>query len=292
MSTTLITGASGTVGRSVVAALGDTPLAVRAFVRSAPVDPLPGVDYRLGDFADPDSLDAALAGVDAVFLACANVAQQVDYETTVINRAQAAGVRRLVKLSAHGAGHRAPVSFWRAHAQIEDRLRASGLEHVILRPYFLMSNLLGAVHTAQAFGMVFAPAAEAATAMVDPRDVGAVAAAAMTEATLAGRTLTITGGEPVSFHAVAQALADRLGKPVAYQPVSDEQAAEQLQQAGLPAATAAEIVKVFAAIRAGAQCRTGDVVREVTGAEPRTLVDYLAHVLARRTSVAGLGVEV
>jgi uncharacterized protein YbjT (DUF2867 family) len=289
MSTVLLTGASGTVGRSVVAALGDTQHAIRAFVRSAPADPLPGVDYRLGDFADPDSLDAALAGVDAAFLACANVAQQVDHETTVIDRARAAGVRRLVKLSAHGAGHRAPVSFWRGHAQIEDRLRASGLEHVVLRPYFLMSNLLGAVSTAQAFGTVFAPAGEAVTAMVDPRDVAAVAAAAMTDDSLAGRTLTITGGEPVSFHAVARALAGRLGEPVAYQPVSDERAAEQLQQAGLPAGTAAEVVRVFAAIRAGAQCRTGDVVREVTGAEPRTLVDYLAHVLARRTSVTATG---
>ena len=142
----LITAATGTVGRSLAAALSDAGADVRAFVRDAAKARaiLPaGIDLAVGDFADPSSLDAALAGVDRVFLAAPNHPDQVDWERNVIDGARRAGVSSLVKLSAHGAERGSPVAFWDAHARIEQHLFASGVPAVVLRPTTYATNLLG-----------------------------------------------------------------------------------------------------------------------------------------------------
>ena len=105
MDTILVTGATGNVGSAVVAELGDRGLPVRAFVRDpdrAAAILGPDVELAVGDFADPASIRAALEGIEVVFLACANVPPQVEYEIRVIDAAARAGVRRLVKLSASG----------------------------------------------------------------------------------------------------------------------------------------------------------------------------------------------
>jgi len=106
MTKILVTGATGNVGSRVVNVLRERGMQVRAFVRD------PGkaaamlgddVDLAVGDFGDPASIRAALDGVSGVFLACGNQPRQVEYETRVIDLAQEAGVRRIVKLSALGA---------------------------------------------------------------------------------------------------------------------------------------------------------------------------------------------
>ena len=138
MTRILVTGATGNVGRTVTSLLADNPaVRVRALVRDAVASASslpPTAELAVGDFTDPDSLDAALDGVDAVYLACGNVVGQVDHECTVIDRAAAAGVRRLVKLSARGAEIGSPVAFWHWHALIEAHLTASGIPSVVLRP--------------------------------------------------------------------------------------------------------------------------------------------------------------
>ena len=86
-------------------------------------------------------------------------------------------MRRLVKLSALGAEAGSPVAFWDWHARIERHLEASGVPWVVLRPRYYMTNLLGFVETVRSAGAVFAPAEGLKIPMIDPRDVGATAAA-------------------------------------------------------------------------------------------------------------------
>ncbi|MDF2979058.1 MAG: NmrA family protein [Actinomycetospora sp.] len=274
----LVTGATGTVGRHLVPLLRRRGAPVRAFVRdrAKAIDALgPDVDLAVGDLDDRASLDAAVAGVDQVFLASANHPRQVAWETTAIDAAADAGVRRVVKLSARGAAIGSPVAFGDAHGRVEEYLRGRGVAHVVLRPGFYLTNLLGAADGVR-HGVLALPAAGARIAMIDPRDVAQVAAAVLTGSGHDGRTYDLTGPEAVTGDDVARELSTLLGHRIDFVAVPDEAALARLAADGVPGWFATATVAVFGQLRRGVQSEARDVVRAVTGREPRSVADFLA----------------
>lgn len=284
--TTLVIGATGTVGSHVVDALLGRGLPVRAFVRdraraatvldgrAEPVD---------GDVTDPVSIRAALDGVESVFLCTPNHPQQVEHETNVIDAVARAGIRRLVKIGACGAQIGSPLAFWDAHGRIEAHLRQSGVPAVVLRPTSYTSNLLSAADAVARTGTLFVPAGGAKVALVDPRDVAAAAAVVLTEGGHEGRTYTLTGPEAVTHHQVAQELSAVTGRQVEYVDVPDEAARAEMVRAGVPGWTADQLVILWGELRRGVMATTTDVVRVLTGREPRTTLRFLRdHAAAFR----------
>ncbi len=277
MTRILVTAATGNVGRTVTALLADHPaVQVRALVRhpASAVDLPDRVEVAVGDFADLPSLDEALDGVDAVYLACGNVAEQVDHECTVIDRAAAAGARRIVKLSARGAELGSPVAFWHWHALIERHLSRSGIPSVVLQPSFLMTNLFAAADSVRAHGLVIAPAARARISMVDPRDVAAVAAAALVEGGHEGHTYLVTGPAAVTYDVVAASLSDVLGRDVAYLDIDPDEARRGMLDQGLPPFVVDQLGAVFSALRRGDQATTTEIVESVTGRLPQSFREF------------------
>jgi uncharacterized protein YbjT (DUF2867 family) len=276
--TVLVCGATGSVGSRLVGLLAGRGADVRALVRRADATEAFGASARirpvLGDFSEPASLDAALAGVDAVFLACGNVPEQVAYESALIDAAARAGVSRLVKLSARGAAPGASVAFWRWHAEIEARLLDSGVPSVILRPGFSMANLFAAAEHVRG-GLLVAPAGAARISMIDPTDVAAVAADVLLgDDRHLGRCYTITGPEAIGYERVAGELSRVAGHEVRFVDVPPEAAVGAMTGAGLPPFVAEQIGAVFAALRGGAQASTTDTVAELTGRVPRPFREF------------------
>lgn len=278
MNPILVTGATGTVGSHVVRELRERGVAARAFVR----DPqraaaLLGDDVPLavGDFTDPASIRAALDGVQRVFLCCGNHPGQVADETNVIDAAAAAGVRRLVKISAPGSQLDAPVEFARIHARIEAHLAGSGVPAVVLRPGFYLTNLLAGADTIRSMGRFFLPAGDAKVAMTDPRDVAAVAAVALTEDGHEGRAYAVTGPALVTCTEVAEHLGTALRRPVEFVDVPDDAARAGMTQAGVPEWLAEQIVLLWGELRRGGGGTTTDVVRVLTGREPRGVAEFV-----------------
>ena len=280
MKKILVTGATGNVGSRVVHELRGRGIPLRAFVRDAErAAGMLGEDVELavGDFGDPGSIRAALDGVDGVFLACSNQQQQVEHETSVIDAAKAAGVRRIVKLSALGAEIGSPVAFWDWHARIENHLRASGVPFVNLRPTFGMANLLASAEAVRYTGKLFAPAGDAGISMVHPQDVAAVSSVALVEDGHEGGTYTLTGPEVITFGQVAGYLWEALGRKVEYLNVPDEVALQSMIEQGLPEFVAGQIVTVFGILRDGAQERTTGTVQSLTGRKPRGFSDFASE---------------
>jgi uncharacterized protein YbjT (DUF2867 family) len=279
MNTILVTGATGTVGSTVVSLLENQDVTVRALVRDPAHAPgIPGGRRRItrADFAYPDSLRAAMQGVDAVFLACGNVPEQVRYECAVIDAAARAGVRRIVKLSARGAAMGAPVAYWDWHGRIERHLHSSGVGAVVLRPGFLMTNLLAAAGSVREQGMIFAPAGAARIAMIDPADVAAVAAVALTTDAHDGRTYVLTGPEAITYRQVALALSGATGREVGYVDIPREAAGPALAAAGLPPFAAEAVLDVFDDLRRGGQESLTGSVHDILGRAARPFASFAA----------------
>lgn len=286
MQKILVTGATGNVGSRVVHELRGRDVHVRAFVRDrdkASAMLGGGVEPALGDFADEVSIRAALHGVDGVFLACSNQPRQVEYENRVIDAAKELGVRRIVKLSALGAEAGSPVAFWDWHARIEDHLRASGVPSAVLRPAFSMANLLASAGAVKYTGKLFVPAGETGISMIHPQDVAAVASVALTGAGHEGEVYTLTGPEAITFDGVAERLSEAVGREIEYLNVPDGAALSGMVEQGLPEFVAAQIVAVFGFLRGGAQGRTTDTLRSLTGRDPHSFADFAsehAHLFA------------
>jgi uncharacterized protein YbjT (DUF2867 family) len=287
MSTILVAGATGTIGSILVPALSGRGSTVRALIHDPDhAKQFSGHDVELAfaDFADPLSIRSALPGVDAVFLACGNVPDQVAYECAVIDEAARSGVQRIVKLSARGAEIGSPVAYWDWHGRIERHLLASGVAAVLLQPGFLMTNLLAAAEQVRQQGMLFAPAAGARIAMIDPADVAAVAATALTADGHEGKTYVLTGPAAISYEHVAQDLSAATGRSVGFVDIPAEAATSALIDAGLPPFVAHQVITVFGELRAGVQAETTEVVQQITGRPARPFAmfawNYSAAFLA------------
>ncbi len=273
----LVTGATGAVGAHAVRALRERGVEARALVRDpekAAVVLGEDVELAVGDFADRDSLERAMCGIERLFLACGNVPGQVAHECAAIDAAKAAGVARLVKLSGPDAAIDSPLMFERWHGEIERHLLASGLPWVLLRPSAYMTNLLAYAETVRETGRLFAPAGAAEISYVDPRDVAEVAAATLTTDDHEGYTYALTGPEAITYERIADDLSAATGCRVEYVNVPDEHARQAMMDAGLTAMVADTIVAVFASQRAGSQALTIETVRALTGRRPRAFAQF------------------
>ncbi|GCB52912.1 SDR family oxidoreductase [Streptomyces sp. NL15-2K] len=288
MKTVLVTGATGNVGRTVVAALRARRTPVRALVRDeAKARRLLGADVDLahGDFADPVSLRCALRGVDAVFLTSADGPDKVAHENAVIDAASTAWIKRIVKLSSPHVEIGSEPAFWDWHARIEQHLHTSGVPSVRLRSNYLMSNLLAAADAVAGTGQLFAPAGDARIAMIDPADIGATAAVLLTEDGHDGRTYELTGPAALSYHDIAAELSAVTGRKISYVDIPDDTARAVLAASGAPDWLVTNLVTMFGKLRNGAGAHITDTVRELTGCQPRPLGQWLHnHAQAFTTS--------
>lgn len=78
----------------------------------------------------------------------------------------------------------------------------------------------------------------------------------------------------MTYDQAAAQISEALGQPVRFVDVPDAAAREGMIQAGLPEWVADQIVNVFGELRRGVAANTTDVVRVLTGAEPRTVADF------------------
>jgi uncharacterized protein YbjT (DUF2867 family) len=270
----LVTGATGTVGSEVVkqlVAAGERP---RAFVR----DPAKGqrlgpqVEQMVGDMDRPETIAAALGDVDRVFLVTTQSTRQPEWERGIIEAATSAGVGRLVKLSVFKANEHSPLQIARQHREAEDALEESGLAATILRPVFFMQNLLGMVRG----GRITTAAGKGRVAMIDARDIAAVAVAALTSDGHAGKTYTLTGPEALSFDDVAKIISQQTGTQISHFEVAPDGVRAALQAAGVPAWFASDMATLQGMLADGYEDDTTDDVRSVTGSPPRTLDQFAA----------------
>ena len=269
MSLTIVLGANGLVGRKLLPLLRTPGVEAKSAGRS-------GADICF-DWSDPGTFRAALTGAQALYLVpptmVASPAPQVERLLAV---AREVGVRRVVAISSLGVTFPTEPEGSGRHA-FEKVVRASGIEWAVLRPSGFMQNfsegfMLPAIRQA---GVIASAAGKGAVAMVDSGDIASVAAAALTHPDLSNNTFEITGPEAIGFAQIAEMISAAAGRTIAYQPVEDQQMAQMMEAAGVPADYAALLLGDQKAIREGHAAVVTTTVHDITGQYPVQFADFV-----------------
>lgn len=264
----IITGATGTIGGRVVERLLERGERPRVLVR----DPEKArrrygdrVDIAVGDLADAASLPPVLAGGDALLLV--NVGPELAARDAAMARAaRAAGIRYLVKLSSKDVAQEVGTGPW--HARGEAAIRATGIAFTFLRAAGFMSNALGWATSIRTAGVVRMPTGEGRIPFIHPDDIADVATHVLVHRRSDGETLQLTGPEALTYAEMTAAIGTAIGKRLAFQSISDEEAREQALTWGESPPMVEALLSIWQAIRAGRLAGVTSDVERILGRKP------------------------
>lgn len=274
----LVTGATGHIGRELVSELDARGAGFRILVRDrARAAGLPESAERVvGDLGEPATLAAALNGVQSVFLLVPGTG--LEHTEHVLTAARAAGVRHIVYLSSYAVIGDPIPAMGRWHHEREQLIRSSGIPATILRPTGFMTNAFDWLPTLRAGGYVLDPVGPGRAAPIDPADIAAVAALALTEDGREGQEYLLTGGESFTVAEQVRILAEAIGRDIEVRPVATPAEAVRFRYPdGAPPALAEALVEGLTLMRQDTVGVRSDTVQHLLGRKPKTFADWCAR---------------
>ncbi len=269
----LITGASGNVGKEVLKQIAQTKNKIRAAFQSPGKAAVPsGVEIAIVDFNQPETLRAALNGVDRIFLVGPPTAELPALERKAVDVIRQSGVQRLVKLSAMGGRE---AIFPRQHAESEDYIVSSGLPYTFLRPNGFMQNIVtydaSTINSQNAF---YGSEGDGRVSQIDIRDVAAVAVKALTEDGHLGKAYTLTGPEALTNSEIAQIVSKVLGREIRFVNLPPAQLKQALLSAGLPEWNVDALLDLQRLYREGKAATVTQDVERILGRKPTSFAQF------------------
>jgi NAD(P)H dehydrogenase (quinone) len=283
MSTLLVTGANGKLGRHVVNLLlakgGHAVIAASRDPSKLADLATKGAQTRRADFDDPASLAEAFKGVDRVLIISTDAlgsGQRLAQHKNAV--AAAAGAGAGIVYTSMPKPDVSKVTFAGDHLGTEAAIKASGAPYTILRNAWYQENLLGALPHALETGQWFSASGEGRISHIAHADCAEAAAAALAQAP-ENKTYTLTGPELLTTKEIAALASAATGKPLAVIDVTDEQLAGGLKAAGLPEAIIPMLVSFDANTREGGFDVLTNDVEALTGHKPQPLADFFKAAL-------------
>lgn len=238
-----ITGATGQLGRIVVEKLKQRipGSAIVALVRNPEKAESLGVALRIADYARPETLADALAGLDTLLLiSSSEVGQRASQHANVIAAAKQAGVGRIVYTSLLHADT-SPLSLADEHRETEAALKASGVPFTVLRNGWYSENYLDSLSVALQHGQFIGSAGEGRIASATRADFAEAAAVVLTTTGHINATYELAGDSAWTLADLAEEVSRQAGQKVTYADLPEAEYAAVLLQAGLPEGLAAAI---------------------------------------------------
>ncbi|GFG49729.1 nucleoside-diphosphate sugar epimerase [Mycolicibacterium agri] len=271
MKAILVTGATGNVGRPLVALLAAAGARVRAVTRNPAAAQFPGGVEVAGSATD------GLRGASAVFL---NSRALGDELASVVDAARREGVTRLVALSAINADDdfaRQPSRFrGDRNKEVEQYAIDSGLEWVSLRPTVFASNFFGMwAPQIRAGDVVSGPYACASTAPIVDSDISAVAAAALLTDDLVDQRIPLTGPQAFTNAQLVDVIGGVLGRPLRYRELPADLVRRRFIHIGFPAEFADAYMGLLEATLTKPALVTHDA-EKILGRPPQSFGDAIA----------------
>jgi uncharacterized protein YbjT (DUF2867 family) len=274
MNRVLVIGASGNVGSQVISQLSAMNTSVRALTRNPETARLPGhVDVVRGDLTVPETLDACLDGMEAVFLVWTAPTVTAG---AVLERIARHAQRVVLLSSPHKTPHplfQQPNPLRAQHAQIEQLVERSGVQWTILRPGMFSANARNWwAPQIRAGNIVRWPFGAVPTAPIHERDIAAVAVRSLCEDGHAGAEYVLTGPESLSQAGQVYAIGHAIGRNLQFEEISPAEARRELLTL-MPAFVIEMLLDAWAAAL-GQPALITSTVESVTGAPGLTFLQW------------------
>ncbi|WP_134683892.1 SDR family oxidoreductase [Brevibacillus migulae] len=252
----LVTGATGKLGSKIVQTLLKTVPASNLAVsvrnpEKAEELRARGVEVRQGDFDQPDTLDAAFAGIDRLLLISADGDNdtRIRQHTNAVAAAERAQVKFIAYTSLANAKDSelflAPV-----HRATEEAIRKTGIPYSFLRNNWYLENELSSMQGVMAGAPWVTSAGSGKVGWALQQDY-ADAAAAVLAGNGHDNTIYELSGKLLTQEELASALGKVLGKEVSVQQVDDTTYAEIMKSVGVPDFVIPMLVAIQQDIRKG-----------------------------------------
>ncbi|MDP5349965.1 MAG: SDR family oxidoreductase [Paracoccaceae bacterium] len=250
MTKIAITGATGQLGRLAISAIlrrdpgADLVALVRDLDRAGDL----GVPLRQADYHQPETLRAALAGVDVlVLISSSDFNDRAGQHRNVIDAAKAAGVGRIVYTSIL-KGAASPLMLAPDHVATEAALAEAGIPATILRNGWYTENYTGSLGAALQADMMIGAAGNAVLSTAPRADYAEALAVAALDAGTAGQTYEL-GGAGHTLAELAAEVSRQTGRDIPYVDMDEATYRDTLLSFGLPAPMAAAIADADAKAR-------------------------------------------
>jgi uncharacterized protein YbjT (DUF2867 family) len=264
----LLTGAGGTVGSVVVQALKGSQAKLRLAFRTeekAAQARQAGYEALAFDYTQSETLAPAFEGVEKLFLLGTGILGQQEGELNLLRAAQAACVRKIVKLSVLGA-EREDFALARLHRAVEREIEASGLEWTFLRANnFMQGFVVFDGETIRSEGMFYQANASAPVAHVDVRDIADLAAHVLLSEGHAGKAYNLSGPQALNGFELAAIMSHQLGKQVECQEISGHELHAHLLAAGAPPIYADTLVDLYDFFGSGGAANSDSALSQLLG---------------------------
>lgn len=238
MSLIAITGATGQLGRLIVEKLkAKVPAAnIVALVRTPAKAADLGVAVREADYNRPETLEAALKGVETVMLVSGNeLGKRAAQHRAVIEAAKKAGVRRIVYTSLLHADTTPIRILADEHLATENDLKASGIAYTILRNGWYTENYTASVPGAVKGGAFLGAAGEAKISSATRADYAEAAATVLAGTGYEGKVFELAGDTAYTLADLAAEISRQTGKAIPYRNLTEAEYAAVLKGFGFAA---------------------------------------------------------
>ena len=241
----LVLGASGQVGSRILELLRQNGHVAVGASRT-PKDQ----NWVRFNWLDPQTFRPALQGITSVLFVCRPGDEDADlYAAPFVSAMVDAGVKRVVLLSALGAAKRPEFSLRKVELLIE----ASGLTWTHIRPNFFFQILARPPLSSEiaSLGTLSLPLGNAHIAYVDADDVAALLFKALTDHSLAGRAIELSGPEALTHEEIVQCIAQQTGRAIRFVNLSEDEARALLLSRGFPPSHTERVMRFYALCRQG-----------------------------------------
>lgn len=280
MPTIAVTGATGGLGSAVIdELLASHPASkIVALARnSTKAEPLraKGVEVRIADYDQPDTLPQALAGVDRLLLVSASEpGKRLPQHTAVVNAAKAAGISYLAYTSLlHAPTSDNPLAS--EHKATEQVITESGIPYTFLRNGWYHENYLPTLDQVRQSGVLLTSAGNGKVSSAARGDYAKAAAKVLLENGHEGKAYELAGDVAWTQQELAADLAAAAGTPVELKSVTAEEHTAALEAAGLPEGLIGFIVAVDQSTAHGGLEENGGDLSRLLGRATTPLIDVL-----------------